>query len=227
MRYVTDIIVITLENILLDAIGNIKITDFGLARITDQCEMMTTLCGTPHYIAPEIVRMGTPDMDNEVPTGYGPAVDMWSLGCSLYMLLTGELPFQSSERYELFQLIKQGKYTFPPHLWNGISEEAKDLIRCLLEIDPNTRITADQALAHPWVSPPTTTSTSSKTSSKTSFTKPSPVPPSADVPNNSKKRNLSAVSTDPSAINNKENNERLRKKRQVQPVKVLSTSLVT
>jgi len=140
------------ENILLDQNGNIKISDFGLARFTDQYDMMTTLCGTPQYVAPEIVRIGrhmhTKPKQSE---GYGPAVDMWSLGCSLYMLLTGELPFKSDDRYQLFYQIERGMYSFPADLWKNISVDAKDLVQRLLDLNPVTRISAEEALEHTWI----------------------------------------------------------------------------
>jgi len=139
------------ENILLDKNGNIKISDFGLARFVEQVEMMTTLCGTPQYIAPEIVCMGIPEEDKPPPEGYGPAVDMWSLGCILYTLLSGELPFQNNNRKGLWHQIREGIYSFPPHLWNGISKIVKNLIRRLLDLNPDTRITAEGALEHPWI----------------------------------------------------------------------------
>uniref|UniRef100_A0A6B2L6C9 non-specific serine/threonine protein kinase n=1 Tax=Arcella intermedia TaxID=1963864 RepID=A0A6B2L6C9_9EUKA len=138
------------ENILLEKNGNVKISDFGLARLTDQENVMKTLCGTPQYVAPEIVRMGIPGFPNK-PEGYGPAVDMWSLGCSLYMLLTAKLPFQSTDCVLLYQMIEQGNYSFPDDLFHDISKEAKDLISCLLDSNPETRITAKDALNHPWI----------------------------------------------------------------------------
>jgi len=133
------------ENILLDGQGNIKISDFGLARF--DATHMQSLCGTPHYVAPEVIRLGLGNSS----VGYGKEVDMWSLGVSLYHMLTGHLPFPESDRMALFNKIERGLYDFPFHLWGGITEEAKDLVKKLLDIDPKTRLTAEQALKHPWI----------------------------------------------------------------------------
>jgi len=104
-----------------------------------------------------------------------------SLGVSLYVLLTGELPFYAKDRFELFQQIERGAYAFPPHLWVGISESAKNLVRRLLDINPKTRITADQAMQHEWIvvsSLPVfaTCSTASTSSSSTSASSSSAAP---------------------------------------------------
>jgi 5'-AMP-activated protein kinase catalytic alpha subunit len=133
------------ENILLDGQGNIKISDFGLARF--DATHMQSLCGTPHYVAPEVIRLGLGNSS----VGYGKEVDMWSLGVSLYHMLTGHLPFPESDRMTLFNKIERGLYDFPHHLWCGISEEAKDLVKKLLDINPKTRLTAEQALKHAWI----------------------------------------------------------------------------
>jgi len=136
------------ENILIDTEGNIKISDFGLARFN--ASQMQSLCGTPQYVAPEVIRLGMAGM-GAPPTGYGRGVDMWSLGVSLYHMLTSELPFIESDRLALFHKIESGQYEFPAELWSEISEEAKDLVRRLLDTNPKTRITAEQALRHPWI----------------------------------------------------------------------------
>jgi len=107
---------------------------------------MQTICGTPQYVAPEILTKAEKE-------GYGKAVDMWSLGVILFVLLGGYAPFEDDPNggVKLFEKIKKAKYSFNPKYWNHVSEEAKDLIRNLLVVDPSQRLTAEQALSHPWI----------------------------------------------------------------------------
>uniref|UniRef100_A0A672HTI1 Doublecortin-like kinase 3 n=1 Tax=Salarias fasciatus TaxID=181472 RepID=A0A672HTI1_SALFA len=116
----------------------LKLGDFGLAMVVT--EPVFTICGTPTYVAPEILC-------------YGVEVDVWALGVILYILLCGFPPFRSRDRdqEELFQLIKQGQLHFPSPYWDSISEEARGLIRALLQPDPTVRLAAEQTLQHPWV----------------------------------------------------------------------------
>ncbi|TKS88464.1 Serine/threonine-protein kinase DCLK3 [Collichthys lucidus] len=133
------------ENLLIEHIAagicRLKLGDFGLAMVVT--EPVFTICGTPTYVAPEIL----------YETGYGVAVDVWALGVILYVLLSGFPPFRSRDRNqeELFQLIKQGQLHFLSPYWDPISEEAKGLVRALLQPDPTVRLTAEQTLLHPWV----------------------------------------------------------------------------
>ncbi|KAK5605102.1 hypothetical protein CRENBAI_026524 [Crenichthys baileyi] len=133
------------ENLLIEkvtaGIGRLKLGDFGLAMIVT--EPVFTICGTPTYVAPEIL----------CETGYGVAVDVWALGVILYILLCGFAPFRSRDRdqEELFKLIKQAELHFPSPYWDSISEEAKGLVRSLLEPDPTVRLTAEQTFQHHWV----------------------------------------------------------------------------
>ncbi|XP_034747536.1 probable serine/threonine-protein kinase fhkD isoform X2 [Etheostoma cragini] len=122
-------------------ICRLKLGDFGLAMVVT--EPVFTICGTPTYVAPEIL----------YETGYGVAVDVWALGVILYILLSGFPPFRSRDRNqeELFQLIKLGQLHFLSPYWDPISEEARGLVRALLEPDPKVRLTAEQTLFHPWV----------------------------------------------------------------------------
>uniref|UniRef100_A0A8C4GLX5 Doublecortin-like kinase 3 n=1 Tax=Dicentrarchus labrax TaxID=13489 RepID=A0A8C4GLX5_DICLA len=122
-------------------ICRLKLGDFGLAMVVT--EPVFTICGTPTYVAPEIL----------CETGYGVAVDVWALGVILYILLCGFPPFRSRDRdqEELFQLIKQGQIHFLSPYWDPISEEARGLVRALLQPDPTVRLTAEQTLLHPWV----------------------------------------------------------------------------
>ncbi|KAF6737878.1 Serine/threonine-protein kinase DCLK3 [Oryzias melastigma] len=133
------------ENLLIERVAagvcRLKLGDFGLAMVVT--EPVFTICGTPTYVAPEILH----------ETGYGVAVDVWALGVILYVLLCGFPPFRSRERdqEELFKLIKQAQLHFPSPYWDSISEEAKNLVRCLIEVDPTLRLTSEQTLQHPWV----------------------------------------------------------------------------
>ncbi|KAJ8268151.1 hypothetical protein COCON_G00133230 [Conger conger] len=133
------------ENLLVqcnpDGSSTLKLADFGLAMVVT--EPIFTVCGTPTYVAPEILS----------EKGYGLPVDMWATGVILYILLCGFPPFRSQEKDqdELFELIQQGEYEFLPPYWDSISDGAKGLIRGLLLVDPGTRLRAEQVLHHPWV----------------------------------------------------------------------------
>jgi len=130
------------ENLLLENENEdtpIKLTDFGLSKIYST-EMMQTACGTPGYVAPEILELG----------GYDTAVDLWSAGVILYTLLCGYPPFYNENPAILFETIMKGTYHFHSPYWDGISKEAKDLISKLLVVDPKQRLTAEQALQHDW-----------------------------------------------------------------------------
>jgi calcium/calmodulin-dependent protein kinase I len=119
----------------------IKITDFGLAKFRTDGAAMNTACGTPGYVAPEVLK-------NEP---YGKAVDMWSLGVILYILLCGFPPFYHESTAALYKMIKKGEYDFPDPYWTDISDNAKNLVKCLLTVNPTKRYTAEQVLAHPWI----------------------------------------------------------------------------
>lgn len=134
------------ENILLaddtdDAV--VKIADFGFAKQSDEGTdfALETACGTPGYVAPEIL-MGKP---------YGKEVDVWSLGVIFYILLCGYPPFHDDNQTKLFRKIKAVDYEFDPVDWDHISDEAKDLIQKILVKDPAQRMTARAILSHPWV----------------------------------------------------------------------------
>lgn len=157
--------------------AQIKIADFGLAKLLNQNKLMATACGTPGYVAPEIL-MGRPYTDK---------VDLWSLGVITYILLCGFPPFYDennagvpwlrvvhapppapvphphphtpashqpthlTRRAALFAQIKSGRYDFPSPYWDEIGEGAKDLLRRLLVVDPLARYGAEDVLKHPWV----------------------------------------------------------------------------
>jgi serine/threonine protein kinase len=123
--------------------ADIKVADFGLARVISSKEMMKTACGTPGYVAPEVLKNKGYDSG---------AVDMWSTGVILYILLCGFPPFYEEELPALFEQILHARYDFPSPWWDQISKEAKALVQGLLEIDPKKRLTAEQVMKMPWVS---------------------------------------------------------------------------
>mmetsp|Transcript_23779 Transcript_23779/g.33275 ORF Transcript_23779/g.33275 Transcript_23779/m.33275 type:complete len:334 (+) Transcript_23779:33-1034(+) len=127
-----------------DANSKIKITDFGLAKLKrpDNDGMMTTACGTPGYVAPEVLKKQK----------YNQAVDIWSMGVILYILLCGFPPFYHEKTQKLYQQIKTGSYDFPNPYWKDITDSAKDLIKKMLTVEPANRITIPQILEHPWIS---------------------------------------------------------------------------
>ena len=115
------------ENILLDEKGHVKLTDFGLSKILDEESDKTfTICGTPQYLAPEVL----------LKKGYDKAVDWWSLGCVMYEMLSGRLPFCIKRGMKLSQKIYEKGVEFPSNL----TKEAKDLIKKLLIVDPQMRL---------------------------------------------------------------------------------------
>ena len=124
---------------------NIKITDFGLAGIAHEEQGLTRVCGTPYYIAPEVLECAR---DRKGLT-YGPACDLWSLGVLAYVILVGVPPFQAPEVSDVLAAVLKGKWSFPSSV--PLSAAARDFIRRLLVPDPKRRLTARQALRHPWI----------------------------------------------------------------------------
>lgn len=127
------------------------LADFGLSKLLGQSnfEALKTMCGTPGYMAPEVI----------LKTGHGKAVDMWSVGVLTYFLLCGYTPFDAPSHGEEVQKILNNTFSFAPEeYWAGVSEQATDFIQKLLVIDPHARMTAKQALKHPWLTtlPPMT-----------------------------------------------------------------------
>ena len=130
---------IKLDNILIDLDNNIKICDFGVSkRITNSNDKMNEQCGTPAYMAPEIIKGNGYE-------GYG--ADIWSAGVVLYALLSGTLPFKGGDLDELHFNILKGNFKDV----KDISHEANHLLHSLLEIDVNKRITTEEILTHPWL----------------------------------------------------------------------------
>ncbi|NWV13416.1 CHK2 kinase, partial [Ptilonorhynchus violaceus] len=136
------------ENVLLSSSEEaclIKITDFGQSKILGEASLMKTLCGTPMYLAPEVLNsLGT--------AGYSRAVDCWSLGVILFVCLCGYPPFnEQNTQLSLKDQITRGKYTFIAKEWKHVSDMALDLVKKLLVVDPSKRLTTEEALEHPWL----------------------------------------------------------------------------
>ena len=131
---------IKLDNILLDQSGRIKICDFGVSKqVKSEKERMTEQCGTPAYIAPEIIS----------EQGYkGFKSDMWSAGVCLYVMLVGTVPFRAGSMKELHKMIMKGKYDFQGET---VSAQAKDLLSKLMCGNVKKRFSAEEALKHPWL----------------------------------------------------------------------------
>ena len=113
-----------------------KLTDFGLSKIVVPGELMFESCGTPAYVAPEVLWK----------QGYGKEVDVWSAGVTMFTIIAKALPFHSNNRKKTFELIKEGEPNFSQEAWFHVSRECKDLIKKMLIKNPKERITIDQAL---------------------------------------------------------------------------------
>lgn len=124
----------------------VKLCDFGLADFYDKHEnsTMTARIGTPGYVAPEVVKKEP----------YGPPVDMWACGVVLYVMLSGRMPFFGKDDVECLRRTANGAYSFPDREWKNVSADAKSLVRALLQIRPELRLTAKGALQHKWLSLP-------------------------------------------------------------------------
>lgn len=133
------------ENILFrtkDPSSDIVIADFGIAKHLEASgEPLTSLAGSFGYVAPEVLNH----------KGHGKPVDLWSIGIITYMLLCGYTPFRSDDMKELVRQTTEARINFHDRYWKNVSDEAKGFIRALLNPDPVRRLTAEQALAHPWL----------------------------------------------------------------------------
>lgn len=121
--------------------SKIMISDFGLSKMEGKGDVMSTACGTPGYVAPEVLAQKP----------YSKAVDCWSIGVIAYILLCGYPPFYDENDSKLFEQILKADYEFDSPYWDDISDSAKDFISHLMEKDPNKRYTCEQALRHPWI----------------------------------------------------------------------------
>lgn len=136
------------ENLLLisdeDARLMIKVCDFGFAKKCSSVNCLRTLCGTPGYMAPEIL---------ELYPAYDCPSDIWSVGCILFLLLGSYFPFDDEDTSEdqVFERTRNGTYNFYPEFWSTISKGAKDLVSMMLTVNPNKRISPDAALQHEWI----------------------------------------------------------------------------
>mmetsp|Transcript_1032 Transcript_1032/g.2157 ORF Transcript_1032/g.2157 Transcript_1032/m.2157 type:complete len:806 (-) Transcript_1032:241-2658(-) len=133
----------------LDDDAEIKLCDFGFATLMKEDERLNRMCGTPQYVAPEIL----------LQSGYGKEADMWSLGVILYIMLVGRFPFfgdraldSAAQQKQIMRRIVACQYTFPDNVASRLSGPAKDLVRRLLVVDPRRRLTAEQVLQHEWIS---------------------------------------------------------------------------
>eukprot|EP01135_Chromosphaera_perkinsii_P009587 Nk52_evm37s1810 gene=Nk52_evmTU37s1810 len=132
------------ENLLLedeDCGSVLKIADFGLAFDIENPPPLGSISGTPAYMAPEMI----------AKKEYGELIDEWACGVVLYILLCGYPPFWSDSRQKLFSSIEYGLFEFDSPAWDDVTAEAKDLVSSLLQVDPKKRLTAKEALKHPWI----------------------------------------------------------------------------
>ncbi|KAJ3220109.1 hypothetical protein HDU67_006865 [Dinochytrium kinnereticum] len=119
----------------------IMITDFGLSKVAVSDDFLQTACGTPGYVAPEVLRK----------TGHGKPVDIWAMGVITYVLLCGYTPFWGESQAELLQAILAGDFVFDDDPWAQISQAAKDFISLMLVLDPHQRPSARELLKNPWL----------------------------------------------------------------------------
>jgi serine/threonine protein kinase len=125
------------ENIMIDENGNARLTDFGLAKYAPPGVLTSTSCGSPYYVSPEIISNAA----------YSPQKsDMWSIGVVIFAMVSGQVPWKSTNRQMIFDQIKSGQYAVPP----TTSIPCANLISKLMVVDPSHRLTAKQALQHEW-----------------------------------------------------------------------------
>ncbi|XP_059809386.1 phosphorylase b kinase gamma catalytic chain, liver/testis isoform-like isoform X1 [Hypanus sabinus] len=134
------------ENILLDEGFHIRLSDFGFSCFLQPGQRLRELCGTPSYLAPEILKCS---MDETHP-GYGMEVDMWACGVLMFTIVSGSPPFWHRKQLTMMRNIMEGRYQINSSEWRDRSHAIKDLTFRMLTVDPSLRITAEQALSHPF-----------------------------------------------------------------------------
>jgi serine/threonine protein kinase len=129
---------IKLENIFISDQCHVKIGDFGLGKSVGDDGLCATSCGSPYYASPECLSGNSYNAKKS---------DLWSCGVALYWLLTGAPPWTGRNHFQLFEQIKRGDYTLP----DGLSLECQDFLKKLLTVDPDRRMTIEEAFEHPWL----------------------------------------------------------------------------
>lgn len=124
-----------------NSLAKLKLADFGFAEICKPDEMLSMVCGTPGYVAPEILYLQK----------YDHKVDIWSLGVVTYIMLCGFPPFYHQNAQVLLTQIKSGKYSFPSPYWDLVSDQAKDFITKMLVVNPEKRLSVEECLKHEWI----------------------------------------------------------------------------
>lgn len=135
------------DNVLLESADEetlLKVSDFGLSKFVQKNSVMRTLCGTPQYVAPEVLL-------TQGRGAYTKKVDIWSLGVVLFTCLSGTLPFHDDYGSPAIDQIKKGKFKFNHPAWKSVSQRAKSLITDMLTVDPNSRPSIDYVLGHSWL----------------------------------------------------------------------------
>jgi len=125
---------------------SLKLADFGFAALVGRADCLSNYCGTIHYMAPEVLKKVDGGTQH-----YGKAVDIWSFGVILYILLSGQTPFNGTSADRVLENIMSGPVSFADPLWGRISPQVKDLITRILVVDPSKRPTVQDVLRHPWV----------------------------------------------------------------------------
>lgn len=133
---------IKLENVLIDQDNNVKIIDFGFSTCIPNERKVKIFCGTPSYMAPEIVQK---------KEYRGPPADVWALGVLLFTILCGTFPYKGSTDQELYSKISNAEYKVPQELKDTLSEEALELIDMLFQIDAESRPSAKEVMQHKWL----------------------------------------------------------------------------